>query len=80
MMTTPDGPAPMVAHLRHRNAKYPAVIFGHYRVTDDHVTLVLRREDYGQRTMANNRNRGRHNRQSPDYVEQTYNIVSRVED
>lgn len=45
MMTTPEEPLSCLGLLKTRHARHPAVMKGHYRLHDDHVTLVLQKQD-----------------------------------
>lgn len=73
MLTTADSPIPVLGHLRYRNSKNPSVLTGHYRLTDDVISVILQRNDKG----TNNRYmRGR--RQNPDLIEQKFHIDLKV--
>ncbi|GJQ84282.1 hypothetical protein Trydic_g5223 [Trypoxylus dichotomus] len=45
MLTTPDEPTQCVGLLKHRQAKGPSILKGHYRLKDNTVTMVLHRQE-----------------------------------
>ena len=76
MLTTPDDPVSSLGHLRFRTPKNSAVLSGHYRLHEDHVVLVLRRQDSALKMTVNNRYRGRRREGAQDLSEQTFHLVS----
>ncbi|KAK9754827.1 F-box-like [Popillia japonica] len=45
MLTTPDEPSQCISLLKHRQAKGPSILKGHYRLKDNTVTMVLHRQE-----------------------------------
>jgi F-box protein 9 len=76
MLTTPDDPLSSLGQLRFRTPKNPTVLSGHYRLHEDHVVLVLRRQDSALKMAVNNRYRGRRREGAQDLGEQTFHLVS----
>jgi len=68
MMTTSEPPAAMIAHLRYRNPKYPAVIKGRFDLCGEQLTLILQRTD--TKTVIKN-----NNREISEKAHNTYSIV-----
>jgi len=78
MLTTPDDPLSSLGHLRFRTTKNPAVLSGHYRLHEDHVVLVLRRQDSALKMTVNNRYRGRRREGAQDLGEQTFHLELQI--
>ena len=75
MLTTPDDPVSSLGQLRYRAPKNSAVLSGHYRLIDDHVVIVLRRQDTTSTKTVNNRYRGRRRENLQELGEQTFHMV-----
>ncbi|XP_069700146.1 F-box only protein 9 isoform X2 [Periplaneta americana] len=78
MLTTPDDPLSSLGQLRYRNPKNAAVLSGHYRLLEDRVILVLRRQDSSVKMANNNRYRGRRREGSQDLGEQTFHLELQI--
>lgn len=75
MLTTSEDPQSSLAQLKQRSSRNSAILSGHYRLIDNRVMLVLRKQDAAAKSATNNRYRAR-KRDVIDLWEQTYNIVS----
>lgn len=56
MLTTPDDPSVSLKELKYRHPRNSTVLHGHFRLHDDHVTVVLKRQ--ADKT-SNNNNKNR---------------------
>ncbi|KAJ9584370.1 hypothetical protein L9F63_021281, partial [Diploptera punctata] len=78
MLTTPDDPLSSLGQLRYRIPKNTAVLSGHYRLVDDRVVLVLRRQDTTSTKTVNNRYRGRRRETLQELGEQTFHLELQI--
>lgn len=76
MMTTPDQPVPILNLLKRRDVRHPSVLVGHYRMCDDKITLVLRRQEFLNANNNKYRNKRNNNVVNMEMVEQSFHIVS----
>lgn len=73
MLTTPDEPSQCISLLKHRQAKGPSILKGHYRLKDNTVTMVLHRQE----NVKSSYRRGQRSRESPFTNGQTtFHLVS----
>ncbi len=77
MLTTPEDPPVSLKELKHRNPRNTTVLRGHYRLHDDYVTIVLKREpeksSATNNKIRNQKRRGEALRTEPS--EQTFHLV-----
>lgn len=78
MLTTPDDPSVSLKELKYRHPRNSSVLHGHFRLLDDHVIVVLKRQT--DKTSNNiNKNRSKKRRDATlwsEPSEQTFHVVS----
>lgn len=77
MLTSTEDAQSCVTSLKNRNPRNPSVLVGHYRLRDNCVSLILKRQEIKSSASANFSNR-RRKRNEPvhDSGEQTFHVVS----
>ncbi|KAK3921549.1 F-box only protein 9 [Frankliniella fusca] len=79
MLTTPEDPPVSLKELKHRNPRNSTVLRGHYRLHDDHVTIVLKREpEKGSGTNNKIRNKRRGDALWNEPSEQTFHLELQI--
>ncbi|XP_034250568.1 F-box only protein 9 isoform X2 [Thrips palmi] len=80
MLTTPDDPSISLKELKHRQPRNSSVLHGHFRLHDDHVIIVLKRQ--ADKTSGNNnKNRSKKRRDSTlwsEPSEQTFHLELQI--
>lgn len=80
MLTTPEDPPVSLKELKHRNPRNSTVLRGHYRLHDDHVTIVLKR-DPEKGSSTNNKIRNQKRRDNALWTEpseQTFHLELQI--
>jgi len=73
MLVSPDEPSASLSRLRHRNAKVPGMLRGHYKLSDRKVTCVLKRIKTAE-YVSYRYKRQRNAAKEADASEQTYTV------
>lgn len=77
MVTTPDDPSVTLKELKYRHPRNTSVLHGHYRLHDDHVIIVLKRQ--AEKTSNSNNSRSKKRKDAnmwSEPCEQTFHLVS----
>ena len=79
MLTTPDDPTVSLRELKHRHPRNSTVLHGHYRLHEDRVSMLLKRE-IDKPSSTNNRVRSHKRRDAlrTEPSEQTFHLVCYV--
>lgn len=76
MLTSTDDAQYCVSSLKNRNPRNNAVLVGHYRLRENSVTLVLKRQETKTNTTSFSNRRRKRNEVIHDSGEQTFHVVS----